>query len=642
MVKRLNAGARIKNLVEIVVFALIAMLLSVWLVKPGYAKTYYVAKNGSDGNSGSSSSPYKTIGKAIGKAYGGDSVMIRSGVYRETVSLQRSGSSGSPITICGKKGEEIKIKGSDVVTGWNSAGSNRWSKSWSSNSQQVFCDGKLLQQIGKKSNWHSVSFTDKNVLEPVGTNENDMTEGSFYYSDSKKKMYIRLPNDDDPSNHEIEISVRSEALRGNWKSHIQFFNVGFYHNSASAHADLLITEGSNWLMEDCKIMDGCFYGIGEVCKYSTFRRCVISGHGNAGVSITGNSQSMHMTFDACTLMHNNSRNFWWSWHAGAFKIIPRFREFTVKNCYVAENNGPGIWFDAGYGNVTIENNVVLNNAGPGIFYEISYPSSGDSFGAKIHNNLVVGSGRQGIYISAARGAEVTNNTVVNCWAGIVVHGMPREDYKLADNKVSRNIVGGCELQDFVKFEGSNTYGNEIDDNFYVPADNPNQTGESGRLRIAITKTTGYDGSHNNLQSVFDDYGYEKNGKTGDPGFADPSAYNFCPDKNGPAHGYGCTVTGDGVSIFSNLSSVPTWGVGSKLLPRTGTTSTAISWNVATRSPASLHIYTCKGQQVLSPLARISDNQTVWDVPHHRLSKGLYIAKAQAGSKMASCPFRVMK
>lgn len=59
----------------------------------------WVSPNGNDGNSGSSSSPLKTIQAAVNKATAGTAVMVKAGTYNETVWINKSGASDAPIWI---------------------------------------------------------------------------------------------------------------------------------------------------------------------------------------------------------------------------------------------------------------------------------------------------------------------------------------------------------------------------------------------------------------------------------------------------------------------------------------------------------------------------------------------------------------
>src|SRR5436309_7824314 len=60
--------------------------------------TYYVSMTGSDGNPGTLAAPFKTIQRAANSAGAGDTVLVRGGVYRETVK-PRSGKAGAPVTF---------------------------------------------------------------------------------------------------------------------------------------------------------------------------------------------------------------------------------------------------------------------------------------------------------------------------------------------------------------------------------------------------------------------------------------------------------------------------------------------------------------------------------------------------------------
>ena len=61
------------------------------------AATYYVDKTGSDGNNGSSASPWRTIQKASDTATAGDTVIIKQGVYKEVLTTGNPGSASNRI-----------------------------------------------------------------------------------------------------------------------------------------------------------------------------------------------------------------------------------------------------------------------------------------------------------------------------------------------------------------------------------------------------------------------------------------------------------------------------------------------------------------------------------------------------------------
>ena len=78
-----------------------------------YAADYYVATNGNNSNSGTISSPFLTIAKGVSVLIPGKVLCIRGGTYLQTarLSIDNSGTAGSPITIKSYPGETAVISG---------------------------------------------------------------------------------------------------------------------------------------------------------------------------------------------------------------------------------------------------------------------------------------------------------------------------------------------------------------------------------------------------------------------------------------------------------------------------------------------------------------------------------------------------
>lgn len=73
-------------------------------------RTWCVSSNGDDANAGTMSSPFRTIQKAANVARAGDTVLIRQGVYRESIRLAHSGTKDKPITLKNYPNEEPVIE----------------------------------------------------------------------------------------------------------------------------------------------------------------------------------------------------------------------------------------------------------------------------------------------------------------------------------------------------------------------------------------------------------------------------------------------------------------------------------------------------------------------------------------------------
>ena len=80
---------------------------------------YHVSVTGNDKNPGTESKPLKTIQSAANLAQPGDIIQVHKGSYREQVNPPRGGTSESARIIYeAAPGEEVMIKGSEIVKGW--------------------------------------------------------------------------------------------------------------------------------------------------------------------------------------------------------------------------------------------------------------------------------------------------------------------------------------------------------------------------------------------------------------------------------------------------------------------------------------------------------------------------------------------
>jgi pectate lyase-like protein len=65
----------------------------------GSGTCYYVSPSGSDANSGTSASPFRTIGHAASVVNPGDMVIVEDGLYHEALNLTRGGTPNAYITF---------------------------------------------------------------------------------------------------------------------------------------------------------------------------------------------------------------------------------------------------------------------------------------------------------------------------------------------------------------------------------------------------------------------------------------------------------------------------------------------------------------------------------------------------------------
>jgi len=74
-------------------------------------RKFYVSPKGKDNASGSKTSPWKTIQKAVNTVTPGSTIYIREGTYNEKVSIEVSGKEGKWIELRAQPGEKVVISG---------------------------------------------------------------------------------------------------------------------------------------------------------------------------------------------------------------------------------------------------------------------------------------------------------------------------------------------------------------------------------------------------------------------------------------------------------------------------------------------------------------------------------------------------
>jgi hypothetical protein len=77
--------------------------------------TFFVSPSGSDSASGSSGAPWRTIQKAADTLLAGQTAIVSAGNYGERVSITRSGTLASPITLQVASGADVQLRGFDLT-----------------------------------------------------------------------------------------------------------------------------------------------------------------------------------------------------------------------------------------------------------------------------------------------------------------------------------------------------------------------------------------------------------------------------------------------------------------------------------------------------------------------------------------------
>jgi hypothetical protein len=99
----------------LVILVLMAVIFGTVSVSAG--SSYYVSPTGGNSNSGTITSPWKTISYGASRLSPGDTLYIRGGTYVETLNISVNGTASNPIVISGYPGETAIVDGQYTLPG---------------------------------------------------------------------------------------------------------------------------------------------------------------------------------------------------------------------------------------------------------------------------------------------------------------------------------------------------------------------------------------------------------------------------------------------------------------------------------------------------------------------------------------------
>lgn len=206
-----------------------------------HAATFYVATNhtvASDANTGTSTEPLKTIAAGLNKLFAGDTLVVQEGIYRESITITRSGTENQPIVIMAEPLGSVTIRGSQLVTNWTKLESSniyvhdnwpfyfgRWNATLKNGDLQAQFTNEMSNDTSTSFALNQI-FVDTNLIMEVARLEN-MVEGSFYIDPSAQRIYLWLSDQADPNSKKIEVTNQPVLLKCISKKFIQVKGFNF-------------------------------------------------------------------------------------------------------------------------------------------------------------------------------------------------------------------------------------------------------------------------------------------------------------------------------------------------------------------------------------------------------------------------------
>lgn len=399
---------------------------------------------------GSADKPFATISAAAKKVGAGDRVLIRPGVYRESVRVAASGTKDRPIVFEAEKPGTVFLSGADPLGNWTRHDPAKpiYRTSWP---HDFFVsakgpDGQRLRHFPKHKPplglpelvvWDGRAL--KTVLKPE-----DLTPGTFCIDYDRDELYVWLPNGADPNTTEVLGATRQRIFgpdvtqKDESKGHyITVRNLTFQHaaNFSGGNHQAGVSTNTGWVMEDCVVQWCNAMGLNVTGHDVKVLRTVAEHNGHSG--FVGSGQGI--LIKDCVNRYNNWKGFSPT-GSGSTKFV-RMNKLVLDGFQSYGNVGKGIWLDIDNRECEIVNCVVYGNRGlrapfeaAGIFVEIGYGP------IRIANNTVYSNTGGGLRVAESENVVIENNISVDNGEALELRAMTnRGDYKLGNVVIRNNL-----------------------------------------------------------------------------------------------------------------------------------------------------------------------------------------------------------
>ena len=410
-------------------------------------RVIYVAKNGNDNNAGTTTAPYLTINRAAQLAQPGDTVVVRAGLYRETVKPARGGTDETHrITYTTARDGDVVIKGSEEVNTWVQHSGNVWRVTLPNTyfgSYNPYATGHPQGGGGTTFAGYNAGdvYLDEQAYYEKPALSNVLSGGATWYSEvvgSNTTIYANFEGAD-PNAKLAEINVRRQVFAPDvWG--LAYITVDRFtiKHAAGTYSDfpdsptrrqagaISVNGGLKWIIENNSIINartiaidiglGCDEWAGNrpgTTKTSFHNTAAYGSHivRNNYISKAGQSGIAGVFSWNSDLLYNriedtNYRNEFSGAETAPIKVH-YMNEGLIKGNYINNSKGgnsAGIWTDWGNQNVRVTGNIVMN-APWGYYAEAIHGP------ILIDNNVFIGN--SDIRTLDATGLVFANNLFIN-------------------------------------------------------------------------------------------------------------------------------------------------------------------------------------------------------------------------------------
>jgi hypothetical protein len=349
---------------------------------------YVNTLTGSDSNPGTQQLPLKTIGAAATLAVKanhqniGTRVIISPGVYRESVTMIRTGSDTSlPITFQAAQNGTVFVSGAVQYTGWQTDSKNSaiylnsWPNQWGlcpplSGGGRWSSPGPLQQDIVLRQEMIFVNGIPLTQVLTLG----QMQPGTFYVNVQAALVYVWPAAGTDMNSTDVEVGTLPSLFNLEGKSNIVVRGLTFeYANSCRENFAVSVAgDSTNVLFDTDNLLwnnaTGFFVGDAGTSNF-TVQNTVSSHNGQDGFA---SGESLYGQYTNITSEYNNWRGAqgaYYAWDSAGGHFFAAHND-TVSQYVSAYNQSHGIHWDTDVANIQASNVISVGNLLNGIFFEV--------------------------------------------------------------------------------------------------------------------------------------------------------------------------------------------------------------------------------------------------------------------------------
>ena len=412
----------------------------------------------SDSNPGTEALPWRTIQRAVNGRQPGEVIVVKEGIYRESVTLKSSGAPGKPIILMAQPFHRVIISGADEITGWSPATSEdvKGNPNWPNiyYADLAWCPMRLVQDgvtLEKARNpnvgWHLVTSGTETTL----TDTLNLTQPADYWVGAEV-FYWRLTGTSQYTRTVTGFNSATATLTVNSSWTAPSANDRYILRNKIE----ILDRESEWAVENLSGGNGTLYRVFVWPRGGADPNAVLMEGARRGRFVIEWGNYGHWVFDGLEIRHGASHGIgcWSSGNPGGI---------VIQNCSIHSNGDTGIYgrFNEngvyrrnfiGYndnngivvldrGNVLIEENEVTKNGVDGIVLNASgsiarrnfihhhctwsHPDNMQTYGnisnLTIEGNLLLAGG-QGYMMAELDGIVFRNNTILGSQACMLIFG----------------------------------------------------------------------------------------------------------------------------------------------------------------------------------------------------------------------------